>query len=41
MKDSRNGTFGTLALIFSVFLRVAALAALAQTSLLLGTIRPL
>ena len=36
MKDSRNGTFGTLALIFSVFLRVAALAALAQTSLLLG-----
>jgi len=36
MLDSRNGTFGTLALIFSVFLRVAALAALAQTSLLLG-----
>lgn len=36
MKDSRNGTFGTLALIFSVFFRVAAVAALAQTSVLLG-----
>ena len=33
MKDSRNGTFGTLGLIFSVALRAAALAALAQSSL--------
>lgn len=32
MKDSRNGTFGMLALIFSVTLRAAALAALAQVS---------
>lgn len=32
MKDSRNGTFGTLALIFSVTLRAGALAALAQIS---------
>ena len=36
MKDSRNGTFGTLALIFSVGLRAAALAALAHTSLTLA-----
>ena len=36
MRDSRNGTFGTLALIFSVALRAGALAALAQTSTFLA-----
>lgn len=36
MKDSRNGTFGTLTLIFSVALRAAALAALVQASTLLA-----
>ncbi|MCB1539332.1 MAG: adenosylcobinamide-GDP ribazoletransferase [Rhodoblastus sp.] len=36
MQDSRNGTFGTLALIFSVALRAGALAALAQASMLLA-----
>jgi len=36
MKDSRNGTFGTLALVFSVGLRAAALAALLQASVLLA-----
>jgi len=36
MKDSRNGTFGTLALVFSVGLRAAALASLAQASSLLA-----
>lgn len=36
MKDSRNGTFGTLALIFSVAVRAAALAALVQASALLA-----
>lgn len=36
MADSRNGTFGTLALIFSVGLRVGALAALAQASTMLA-----
>lgn len=36
MRDSRNGTFGTLALIFSVALRAAALAALVEASALLA-----
>lgn len=36
MKDSRNGTFGGLALVFSVGLRAAALSALAQSSLALA-----
>lgn len=36
MKDSRNGTFGTIALIFSVATRAAALAALLQASTLLA-----
>lgn len=36
MRDSRNGTFGTLALIFSVAFRAGALAALAQASTLLA-----
>ncbi|MCB1533780.1 MAG: adenosylcobinamide-GDP ribazoletransferase [Rhodoblastus sp.] len=36
MRDSRNGTFGTLALIFSVALRAGALTALVQASTLLA-----
>ncbi len=32
MKDSRNGTYGTLALVLSVLVRVAALAAIASQS---------
>lgn len=32
MKDSRNGTYGTLALVLSTFVRVAALAAIASES---------
>lgn len=36
MLDSRNGTFGTLALVFSVAIRAAALAALVQASTLLA-----
>ena len=38
MRDSRIGTFGTLALIFSVLLRVAALASLADIDIVLAAL---
>jgi len=38
MRDSRIGSFGTLALIFSVLIRVAALASLADTAIVVAAL---